>query len=106
MENERKPEDDLHAQWKETNQTWTDFLKRIPNIPDFTDSGTCPYCHKPKGFSNMDNDDTFCKCRYDWPVFPDKRVVMHGWTCTKCGRSLSPFTSECPCSTPPLIVTC
>lgn len=40
------------------------------------------------------NDEDIKKLEYpeDW------HYAMHGWLCPKCGRSLSPWTSECPCN--------
>jgi hypothetical protein len=97
----RKPEDDLHVQWKETDKTWTDFLKglkerKVTISPYDLRLESCLVCGRFRGQ---------CICEFTWPV-PKSLPLQTGWTCTKCGRSLSPFTSECPCSTPPLIVTC
>lgn len=30
----------------------------------------------------------------------ESKVTYTGWTCPKCGRVLSPWTQQCPCSSP------
>jgi uncharacterized OB-fold protein len=30
-------------------------------------------------------------------ISEQKQTSLQGWVCPKCGRVLSPFTSECPC---------
>lgn len=103
IEETRTKADNLHEEWKKTSLTWEDFLKgnEVYNaysiLDKFNDPGTCIQCHKPTGFNNMDDNDAFCQCRYDWPV-PQSKPLMTGWICSRCGSSNGPFVSQCPCS--------
>jgi len=65
--------------------------------PYQTTGGTCPKCGMPYTTGG-------CGC----PLFKATTPTygQMGWICPVCGRVLSPFTQQCPCRTPPLVVTC
>ncbi len=80
----------------------------MPSVGNYDFNNSCSKCGKPfiyvgdippMGFTI--GLEPYCTCN----IKPNP-TPMHGWICSKCGASLSPFTAICPCSNVPYKVTC
>lgn len=56
----------------------------------------CTNCHRQLDKSDLSVMQPLEEVKEESTGLPNG--AMMGWICPKCGRSLSPYTSECPCS--------
>jgi hypothetical protein len=75
-------------------------------------SGICKTCLKPFIYVGdtpengwYPGTEPYCTCGGKKEE-PKQYFGQVGWICPVCGMGLSPFTTSCPCKTPPFVVTC
>lgn len=56
----------------------------------------CTNCHKELQRSDLKVTEPIEQINEQSTEMPNG--AMMGWICPKCGRALSPYTNECPCS--------
>ena len=52
----------------------------------------------PKGFFEKPRRQATEEKGFDEKTCIPVTIELHGWVCPKCGRTLSPYTTVCPCS--------